>query len=113
MKPGGSRAKGCAFEREVANLFKEAFPEIDAHRGLQYRDGADAPDVIVPLLWAECKRGKCTYPKKALEQATEANKKVGGRIPVAITKDDRKGVLVTLGVHDFLTIFGPYLKAKR
>lgn len=106
MKAGGGRAKGHSYEREIANVFKAAFPDIDAHRGYQYRDGADAPDVIVPGLWVECKRGRCTYPKKALAQAIEASFEHGTeyQIPVAICRDDRSESTVTMRLDDFIDL---------
>lgn len=100
-----SRVKGHGFEREIARAFRERFPDIDAHRGYQYRDGADAPDVIVPGLCIECKRGKLTYPKKALQQAIEcADKQSEFTIPVAICKDDRSDTTVTMLFEDFLDL---------
>lgn len=99
-----SRNKGASGEREVANLFRER--GILASRTVgQGRSGGDAPDVTLPdlpWLWAEVKRGKMTFPKKALAQATAACGRT--KTPVAITRDDRADTLVTLGFDFFVCL---------
>lgn len=78
--------KGKAFERLVANLLKEVWPE--AKRGLsQTRDGAECADVEVPKYWIECKKWKAfTQADKvaAFEQARLASFAREGKIPVVI-----------------------------
>lgn len=54
-----SRTKGRAWEQEVARILRER--GWSAKRGLQSRDGSDAPDVVTDLpLWPECKAGRDT-----------------------------------------------------
>lgn len=69
MRPGGGRSKGHNFERLVAARCRAHWP--DARRGLQGRDGGDAPDVDgVPHWWIETKIGApAKSPEKALRQA--------------------------------------------
>ncbi len=95
-----SRRKGQQYERELARRFKEVMPDADIKRGFQYRDGADAPDVICPVFWIEAKRGKKPNVRAALRQATEAAPK--DRIPLAVIRDDRAQAFVALSLDDFL-----------
>ena len=96
--------KGKSFEREIAIKFREKYP--DAKRGYQFRDGADAPDVIVGDWWIECKRStRNTNPKAAIAQAVEAIAAAkSDKKPIAVTKDDRSEILVTLFLSDFLEL---------
>jgi hypothetical protein len=94
--------KGKTFERQIAIKFRELYP--DSRRGYQFRDGSDAPDVVVGEWWIECKRSKVqTNPKAALAQAIKASEG-SGKKPIAVTKDDRSDILVTLRLDDFLPL---------
>lgn len=95
------RRKGHGFEREVAAAFREVFGD-EVRRGLQYRDGADCPDVVVPCFWVECKRGKRTNLKAALRQAQEVSGK--GVWPIAVCRDDGEKATVTMSLEDFLDL---------
>lgn len=105
------RRKGHNFEREVARRFREAWPGSDARRGLQYRDGSEAPDVHVPGLHIECKVGKLPSPRAALQQAEAAAKP--GTIPLAIIKDDRRKPFVLLSLDDYLDQMGELWQLKN
>ena len=100
MTGAGARKKGHDFEREMVRTLREVFTGADVHRGLQYRDGAEAPDVVCPVFHVECKRGRRTSPKVALKQAIGDCS--SGKIPIAICKDDRCDPTVTIGLEDFL-----------
>lgn len=91
------RTKGHNFEREIAAAVRPYFP--NACRGLQYRDGADAPDVENTPYHFECKVGKRPNIKAAMQQAKEAT---DGRPCVVVTKQDRQEVLVTINLQLFL-----------
>jgi hypothetical protein len=97
-----SRRKGHDFEREMVCRFRAAVPQADVRRGLQFRDGAEAPDVDCPPWHVECKRGKQPNVRAALEQARRDAKP--GRIPVAVIKDDRRPAMVVMGLEDFLVL---------
>lgn len=106
-----NRTKGHSFEREVAQLFRELWPE--AKRGLQTRGGSkEAPDVDGTPFFIEAKRGKKTNIKAALEQAyvachepTEAGTAViDTRPPLAICKDDRRRATATMYLDDFMEL---------
>lgn len=82
------RDKGKRGERATAKEIAETF-NVDAHRGWQARDGADAPDVVgLPGWWIEVKTGKNLSPKAALVQADEARKP--DDVPVAVLRYDRE-----------------------
>lgn len=107
MDGAGRRRKGHNFERAMAQRFKAAMPwcEDQIKRGLQSRDGSDAPDVDVPGFWVECKVGIKPNPRAALKQAVEAASGAqDGRAPVAVVKDDRMAPFVVLGLDDFLSL---------
>ena len=105
-----SRDKGKRWEREIAQLFREAMPGERIHRGWQARDGADAPDVVVPVFWIEAKVGKCPPVIRALEQATLAAPK--GRVPIAVCKQDRCVPTVTMTLENFLEFVKEWWERK-
>ena len=105
----GARIKGAAFERKLAKYFTEN-TKLEARRGLgQTRlGGAEVSDVDMPIIHVEAKRHKRTNIKAALLQAiNDAN--VNGKIPVAITKDDRGEILCTMRIDDWVLFFNSYL----
>ena len=102
MSGRSSRIKGAAWERTVVGKLRYCMPDADVKRGLQYRTGEEAPDVDMPVFWPELKAHKRVNIKAALRQAIDTAPK--GRIPVAITKDDRQSPLVTLLLEDFLDL---------
>jgi len=100
-----SRTKGHSFERQMANMFTSiGFP--DARRGIQYRDGAECPDVMnIEDVWVECKVGARPNIKGAMEQATKA---CGSMKPIAITKWDRGPTYVTMNLEFFKVLISLY-----
>lgn len=102
MSGSRSRTKGYNFERKMAIYFKEhGFNE--ARRGIQYRDGAECPDVQgVKDFWIECKIGARPNIFAAMDQAVKA--KPEDLKPVVITKKDRCDILVTLKLEDFVDL---------
>lgn len=92
MSGAASRTKGHNFERHIAKLFREFYPE--ARRGYQSRGGgAEQADVEGTPFHVECKVGKQTNIKAAVRQAlTDTD----GRPIVVVTKDDRSDTLVTM-----------------
>lgn len=99
MTGKASRTKGHSFEREMARVFRDLFP--DARRGLQYREGTDAPDVEGTPFHIECKVGKRPNIMAAYAQAKSAT---DGRPVVVVTKRDRCETLVTVNLQYFLEI---------
>jgi len=107
----GARLKGANFERELAKIFNAKFTDINAKRGLgQTRGGGEEiADVEMDHVHIEAKRHKRCNIKAAMRQATE-DCKTKNKLPVAITKDDREPILVTMHLEDWLTIFESYIK---
>ena len=100
MSGARSRNKGHNYERELVHLFREWFPHFDIRRGLgQTRDNSECPDVEMPHVWIEAKRGKKTNIKAALRQAMDAKDE---RIAVAVCRDDRDEATATLLLEDFM-----------
>jgi hypothetical protein len=95
-----NRARGKTFERECATSLRSVFGDT-VRRGLQSRDGADAPDVLIPVeagLWVECKYSPTASVAAALIQATLAEHAHRGlhpeapkRAPVVIVDKPHKG----------------------
>jgi hypothetical protein len=100
MNGRSCRRKGIDYERVVRNRLACIFGEENVRRGLQYRDGADCPDVIAPGLWIEVKRGRLTNPRAALRQATR-DSEGKGLIPIAVCKDDHDPAHVTIDFENF------------
>ena len=103
MSGRASRRKGHDFERAVASRLACVFGADKVRRGLQYRDGAECPDVVCPGFWIECKRGRLTNPRAALRQAL-ADSEEKGAWAVAVCKDDGDPPHVTLTLDDFVDL---------
>lgn len=79
-----SRRKGAGWERELAELLREVWPE--AKRGIgQSRHGGECCDVEGTPYWIEAKVGQQTNPRAAVRQAEAAT---DGRPVVAVCKDN-------------------------
>jgi hypothetical protein len=84
---------------------------MNAKRGLgQTRGGGEEiADVEMPYIHVEAKRQKRCSIKAALNQAIE-DSEGKEKFPVAITKDDRKPILVTMLFSDWIKIFEKYVE---
>ena len=109
----GARAKGAAFERELAKYFTEN-TKLTAKRGIgQTRaGGSEVSDVDMLIIHVEAKRHKKCNIKAALRQAIE-DSNVNKKIPVAITKDDRAEILCTMRLDDWIHMFNAYVKVNE
>lgn len=103
MTGAGCRRKGHTWERALVQRLGAIFGQDKVRRGLQFRDGAECPDVICPGFWVEAKAGRLTNPRAALRQAA-ADAKGKGLWPVAICKDDCEPPHVTMDFEDFLDL---------
>lgn len=98
-----SREKGKRGERELAQVLREH--GYDAHRGQQYKGGADSPDVTgLPGVHIECKRVERLDMMSSYEQSFRDA--AGGEIPIVAHKRNREPWFVTLTLEDFLKIYG-------
>ncbi|MDX2089561.1 MAG: hypothetical protein SFX73_17030 [Kofleriaceae bacterium] len=87
----------------MVHRFGAVFGADRVRRGLQFRDGAECPDVVSPAFWIECKRGRQTNPRAALAQAsTDSAGK--GLWPIAVCKDDFGDPFVVMTLEDFLEL---------
>lgn len=101
MRPGGGRAKGAAFERELAQALRSVYP--GAERGLgQARGGAEAADVEGTPYWIQGKHGASPRIEAAYEQGV--TDRTDQRPVVAITRRNRGRTLVTMALGDWLTL---------
>lgn len=95
--PKAERDKGARFERWVANWFKRHWG-CDTRRGVQYQGGPDSPDVVGLMgVHIECKAVEKLSIYKAMEQSVND---AGNKIPIVISKKNRKEPLVTLRLKD-------------
>lgn len=111
--PVNSKQKGKAFERAVANMFKEY--GYDAHRTAQFRGNTgQAADVEgVPYLSLECKHQERMYLYDWMEQAErDAAAQGKGNTPVVVHKQNRKEVLVSMRFADFVEMYKAWAKEK-
>lgn len=107
-----SRRKGARWERELVHIFAAVFGAAKVRRGLQFRDGADAADVITPALWVEAKCGRQTNPRAALRQAQVASEGKG-LLPVAVCRDDRADAFVVMSLEDFTDLLKEWWEARQ
>ena len=109
----GARIKGAAFERHLAKYFTDN-TSLDAKRGIgQTRmGGAEVSDVDMPIIHVEAKRQKRCHIKAALKQAIE-DANINGKIPVAITKDDRQDILCTMRLDDWIHFFNAFIEKNH
>lgn len=101
-----ARRKGHNFEREVAILFREFYPE--AIRNLEYQEGEGVDIANTGEFSIQCKVGKSFRIEKALAEAVKENKK-----SVAITKKDRQKIVVSMYWDDFKEVLNIYLKGSN
>ena len=86
--------------------------DLNAKRGYQARGGGkEVADVDLDgfPLHIECKRGKKCNIKGAMEQAiSEADEE---NMAIVISKDDRKPILVTMLLDDWIELFQAHVNA--
>jgi hypothetical protein len=121
VRPGGQREKGKTFERKIARIIRDRWPEALVRRASQ-AERAHNPDVfveggpsILQRLWMELQDSAHPTPIAKLDQAVrdvEADPRSynGGchRLPVAIThKLGSPAILATMNVGDLMDILDP------
>ena len=104
MTGAGARKKGSRWELAVAQRFRALFPDYGVRRGFQSRAGTEAPDVVVPGWWIECKNHRRVNLRAALAQAIADAQATPDRVPVAICKDDHAEPVAVLRFDDFLAL---------
>lgn len=105
-----SRNKGAAFERKIANYFKEK--GYDTHRGIQYRSGQEEADVVgLEGVHLELKRVENLNLQKAMEQSIRDCK--DGEKPVVIHKKNRKPIMVTMLLDDWIEFYESHTRRRN
>lgn len=102
------RRKGHDFEREVARKLRMALhlDERAVRRGMQFVDGAHAPDVVTPIVAIECKCGANPPLWSAMQQAVDACS--SGQYPAVALKRDRTPPVVAMLLDDWIDLLGAY-----
>lgn len=97
-----SRAKGAAFERKIASILRER--GYDARRGQQFSAANGDPDVVgLPGIHIEAKAVEHLNLYNAYEQSVRDARE--GETPIVIHKKNRKPILVTMSLDDWLALY--------
>ena len=95
------KEKGKRYERKIAGFYRKNLG-FDTKRGLQARDGSEAPDVVVNKRWwwVECKHyASGGLVHRAYEQSKAAADK--DRLIIVHTHEDEGEDLVTVSLADW------------
>jgi hypothetical protein len=93
------RAKGARFERELVARLRTVFGG-DVRRGLQFRDGAEAADVMLPApIHLEAKHDNGISVWAAMRQAVKDAKP--GSFRLVVLKHDRQEPIAAMPYEDF------------
>jgi len=107
-----SRRKGHDYERQLARLLRDVFPQEGVKRGFQTRfGGKEEADVVVPHFHLEAKRQKQPNIRAALRQAVADSQ--GGKVPIAITKGDRDPDIVSMRLEDWMALVAEWWSLRR
>ena len=101
-----SRVKGKVFERVVARILREAFPEYaeSIRRSDQGHGAADCDVTGLPGLWFECEDAASPNPAGKLAQAI--GDAPSGRMPIAVThKKGARRIKASLRLSDLVRIW--------
>lgn len=97
-----SRQKGAAFERKVANILKQY--GYDCRRGQQYCGANGDADVIgLEGIHIEAKAVERLNIYEAMEQAKRDARE--NELPAVFHKKNRKEILVTMTLKDWLQLY--------
>ena len=97
-----SRQKGKAFERRLANLLKEH--GYECRRGQQYCGANGDADVVgLAGIHIEAKAVERLNIYEAMNQAINDARE--GELPAVFHKKNRKPILVTMTLEDWLTLY--------
>lgn len=112
LAPRGAKAKGSAFERELAAYLNAHVPGLRSRRALlsgggRNEGGSDLDGT--PMLHVEAKRTERFQPYEAMAQAEEAVKKSGAKAaPVVMQRRNRMDTgesLVVMRLSEFLRFY--------
>lgn len=106
-----SRDKGARFELQIANYLKTEYGYSKAERTAQHsgKNGGDADVKGIPGLHIECKAQERMQLYSWMEQAErDVEDKGSSDVPVVIHKQNRKEILVSLSLDNFMKIYQEY-----
>ncbi len=102
-----SKRKGNAAELELLHLLEAR--GLPATRNLQqWVGGKGNPDISLPALHVEVKRTETLRLSEALNQAQ--GDAAPGTLPVVMHRMNRGRWIAIMGLPDFLTLYGPFLR---
>lgn len=95
------REKGKRFEREMVRRMRDVLGlgEDEVKRGLQFRDGGEVADVVMPRFHLEAKHDNSVSVWSALRQAVKDAKP--GLWRLVVMKHDRQPEIVAMPLEDF------------
>lgn len=96
------REKGHKFEREVANIFKEIFPEARRHLEYQMSEANGVDLVGTGNYRIQCKRGRKYSSLSKIKEVTA--EEYLGEVPVLVTQGDHERILVALPIEEFIRL---------
>lgn len=97
-----SRRKGAEFERKLAGILRDY--GFDSRRGQQYCGANGDADVVgLPGVHIETKAVEKLNLYDAMEQSKSDARE--GEIPVVIHKKNRKAILVTMELPEFMELY--------
>lgn len=103
-----SRQKGKRFELALAHIFQEYGFE-DARRGQQFSGiNGDADVVGLPFIHVEAKNVQKLNLRDAMAQSERDAR--ADEMPVVMHKKDRKPILVTMNLDDWMRLYISWLK---
>ena len=92
------RTKGLSYERDIANLLKEIFPNCKRHLESQMQEARGFDLDNTGKLKFQLKRGRNYAPINKIEEIKEDG------IKILITRADRKKDIVALYLTDFINL---------
>lgn len=101
------KTKGATFERKLAGIFRDY--GYEARRTAQYcGNTGDASDVVgLPNIHIEAKAQEKMRLYEWMEQAVNDSQK-SGNMPAVFHKQNRKDILVTMRLDDWMQIYNEY-----
>jgi hypothetical protein len=105
------REKGKRFEREMVHRIRAVLGlgEDEVKRGLQFRDGGEVADVVMPRFHLEAKHDNGVSVWAALRQAVGDAKP--GMWPLVVLKHDRQEPIAAMPLSDFEELVAQWWQA--
>jgi len=98
MSGKSSRTKGHSFEREVAQLLRDIFPNAKRKLEYQWQEASGVDLENTGNLKIQCKRSKGPIPISKIKEIREAG------VKVLVSKTDRDAIYATLEFCDFIKL---------